>query len=125
MTLMGCGDGAEQCQVLRQVDTNWSSIEHCQNMAQAEIEKVSSANFPVIVASCHPGSEWAVAEAATRVQPETALPPAKYRTVETSFTDYLPGYDAAGRMLGWARDKTVDMFDKTSGWIRKSADFNS
>lgn len=63
MAILGCGDGASQCETVRKVETPYTSVAACRAASPAVLEKLTDLAYPVIVANCAKSPKNAYAEA--------------------------------------------------------------
>lgn len=63
MAILGCGDGASQCETVRKVETPYQSVADCRAASPAVLEKLTDLAYPVIVANCEKSPKSAYADA--------------------------------------------------------------
>lgn len=63
MAILGCGDDGAACQMVRQLDTHYASVEACNVASPAVLEGLTDLGYPVVMAQCQKQQGPVVAQA--------------------------------------------------------------
>lgn len=64
MAILGCGDGGDQCQTVRNEKTSFTSVAQCNAAAEQTLVRYSGLTYPVIAVRCQKDDGPAMVSAA-------------------------------------------------------------